>query len=325
MKMKKHIIIMLVMLSLLHPQINFANTQYSSNIYVLSSDDNITLNNDEAIIKSTYIIYNNGTTDVSSVHLRISSFIFSNVTISSSNGVNSYTHTETTLGTDFNIILANPIHSNSNTSIVIRYVSKDIISQRENDMENNLKQILIYYKRPIYDTLNYSVYVALPISAHLDDNVSQAIYPVPSNNFTDGQRIIFSWHINRIQPGEEKLFVVFYEYQEETIVNVNWLELVLFLAAGIFIGALLMKYNQKIIGLFRIKKHATTRLTRDEKKIIKYIQGKGGIVPQKSIYLDLDMSQARLSLILSGLEAKGQIRRDKRGRENIVRLVAYTE
>ncbi len=325
---KTALIYITLSLLLLSSNVCPAYAQDSYNIFMKNFQDNIQINIDgTADISTKFTIVNNGTSGIDSINIRLNTILASNITINSEKEISSFSKTISSLGTELKIMFNEPIAIGENIAIQINYISSDLTSLQNIDQEDNQQSyIFIYYMRPTYPILNYSLNVALPKAAYLNDNISQPIYPQPTNNYTDGLRINFRWERARVLPGQESLFVIFYQENEQfIIVSDNIIELIVFLIAGVLIGLLLSKIVPKIISRIRIKHKVTTRLTRDEKKIIKYLQKKGGIAPQKNIYIDLNMSQARISLILSDLEEKGHIRRDKRGRENIVRLAEYTD
>jgi uncharacterized membrane protein len=64
-----------------------------------------------------------------------------------------------------------------------------------------------------------------------------------------------------------------------------------------------------------------TGITNEESMIIESIQMKGGSCSQKDLYRQLDISESKLSLVLSGLEEKGIISRIRNGRENFIHIM----
>ncbi len=61
--------------------------------------------------------------------------------------------------------------------------------------------------------------------------------------------------------------------------------------------------------------------SKHEREVVQLLSGKGGSCLQREIYENLDMSQSMVSMLLTGLEERGLIRRLREGRENIVHLV----
>ncbi len=326
--MRKYMILLIITTIFLSNTVWHVSAQTTSDIYMINCEDTVIINSDQSsMITSEYTIVNNGTTDIGTINIRLNTITAKNISIYTTKGVQKYTTSISSLGTELEINLKNTIAPHEKAKLEIQYITTDLVSiQNIDDSHGTLQLIFIYYVRPTYAIYNYSLTVAIPRSAYLNDNISQPIYPIPTSNFTDGIRMNFQWEKSKILPGQENLFVLFYEQNIVTTqFSANLFELLAFLGAGIIIGMLLAKFVPRLISRVRIKNKKTSRLTRDEKKIIKYLKRKGGIAPQKNIYLDLNMSQARISLILSDLEEKGHIRRDKRGRENIVRLAEYID
>ena len=59
----------------------------------------------------------------------------------------------------------------------------------------------------------------------------------------------------------------------------------------------------------------------EEEEVLEVIRQKGGSCPQKDLYTEFDMSQAKVSLILNNLEERGLVRRFREGRENMIHLM----
>lgn len=62
-------------------------------------------------------------------------------------------------------------------------------------------------------------------------------------------------------------------------------------------------------------------ITREEQELLSVIERKGGSCPQKVLSVELDMSQAKVSMLLKNLEERGLVRRFRDGRENMVHLM----
>ena len=61
-------------------------------------------------------------------------------------------------------------------------------------------------------------------------------------------------------------------------------------------------------------------LDDDLKKVIKIIKGDGGRTTQKDIRKKIDLSEGKISLLITELENKGAIEKIKKGRGNIIKL-----
>jgi hypothetical protein len=168
----------------------------------------------------------------------------------------------------------------------------------------------------------------LPAHASLSHQSSVPLFPEAETNFTDGERIAFKWFISTIQPGQERAFIV--RYQE--IANSSSVARISFVVFG-FVGLIgvLFGLGAAILGprlIIRIKQIGEVQvvgITREEKTILETLQRKGGSSSQKELYTDLDISESKLSLLLSGLEEKGLVKRFREGREKIVHKMENSE
>jgi uncharacterized membrane protein len=62
-------------------------------------------------------------------------------------------------------------------------------------------------------------------------------------------------------------------------------------------------------------------VTSEEEEVIEIIRRKGGSCSQKALYTGLNLSQAKVSIMLNNLEERGVVRRFREGRENMVYLI----
>jgi uncharacterized membrane protein len=91
---------------------------------------------------------------------------------------------------------------------------------------------------------------------------------------------------------------------------------------GIIAGIVLALGGPKFYQ--RIRRIGTVRfvgVTTEEEEVLEVIRQKGGSCPQKDLYTEFDMSQAKVSIILNNLEERGLVRRFREGRENVVHIM----
>jgi uncharacterized membrane protein len=189
---------------------------------------------------------------------------------------------------------------------------------------NYLQGDFIFYIRPLDAFSNLTFTAVLPIDATLSQESVGPLFPEPDSNYTDGNSLIFLWEIPLLQSGQERAFIV--KYQLPTTPSIQTenflLQGILFLALGLSIGVVLTFLGPRLAE--RLQRVGSVRLvgiTAEEDTIIETIRRKGGSCNQKELYRQLDMSQSKVSLILSNLEERGLLRRVRDGRENIVELV----
>ncbi|HNT60658.1 MAG TPA: hypothetical protein PKJ97_01630, partial [Candidatus Bilamarchaeaceae archaeon] len=63
------------------------------------------------------------------------------------------------------------------------------------------------------------------------------------------------------------------------------------------------------------------KLDEEEKKVLEILGNSEGMRNQKELREIMKCTEAKMSLLVSGLEAQGYVKRIKRGRENIVKLI----
>ncbi len=184
---------------------------------------------------------------------------------------------------------------------------------------------MIYYVRPLNEFHNVRFSVTLPQHAVLDTE-SPPLFPSPTSNHTDGLSLVFVWEIDQILPGQERVFIVKYglPMTSAAIIDDGTNDFLLIMVAifGGAIGVIVIERAPNMIRALRAPRiMSDVGVTDHESEILKYLSKKGGASLQRDIYRDLDMSQSLASMILTGLEQRGMIKRFREGRENVVHLV----
>jgi uncharacterized membrane protein len=181
-----------------------------------------------------------------------------------------------------------------------------------------------YYVRPIETYGNFTLNVVLPVSAILSQESVSPLFPRAVDNSTDGASMTFVWFTQVLQPGQERVFIVKYQLPVRSNVQTGFLFFELLLAGLICLpaGFVLGLSAPKIRARFReIRRIRFVGVTNEEEEVLEVIRRKGGRCSQKDLYVDLDMSQSKVSLILTNLEERGLVRRFREGRENIVHVL----
>lgn len=184
---------------------------------------------------------------------------------------------------------------------------------------------MIYYVRPLNEFHNVRFSVTLPQHAVLDTE-SPPLFPNPTSNHTDGLGLVFVWEIEEIHPGQERVFIVKYGMPMTSAAIIddgtNDFLIIMIAILGGAIGVIIIERVPNVIRTLRAPRIVSdVGVTDHESEILKYLSKKGGASLQRDIYRDLDMSQSLASMILSGLEQRGMIKRFRDGRENVVHLV----
>ncbi len=182
----------------------------------------------------------------------------------------------------------------------------------------------LFYVRPINDLRNLTVRVILPQHATLSRDSVGPVYPDPDTNSTDGFSLIFSWEIPVLRVGQEKVFIVKYRTpntapaQSDIVYTLQLASILL----GIILGIILTLVGPRFIT--RVRNLGSVRvvgITSEEDEVLDVLRQKGGSCSQKDLYVELDMSQSKVSIILTNLEERGLVKRFREGRENVVHIL----
>ncbi|MFW9976984.1 MAG: helix-turn-helix transcriptional regulator [Candidatus Thorarchaeota archaeon] len=184
---------------------------------------------------------------------------------------------------------------------------------------------MIYYVRPFNEFQNFRFTATLPQHAVLDTE-SPPLYPIPTSNHTDGLSLVFVWEAEQILPGQERVYIVKYGIPMTSLaaIDTEMTDILLMLVAvlgGAFAVIVIERAPNVIKALRAPRIIAETGVTDHENEILRFLSKKGGSSLQRDIYRELDMSQSLASMILTGLEQRGMIKRFREGRENVVHLV----
>lgn len=181
-----------------------------------------------------------------------------------------------------------------------------------------------FYIRPMIEYANLTFTTVLPQDAVLSRESLVPLFPSAESNYTDGASLAFVWFIDSLQVGQERAFTVRYQYpnSQQGPLGSFLYESILIAILGIFAGAFLTIGGPKVYH--RIKRIGSVKfvgVTSEEEEVLAVIRKKGGSCPQKDLYTEFDMSQAKVSLILNNLEERGLVRRFREGRENVVHIM----
>lgn len=182
----------------------------------------------------------------------------------------------------------------------------------------------IFYIRPMTEVANFTFTAILPQDALLSRESVVPVFPASYSNFTDGASLAFVWFIDSLLVGQEDAFIIRYQYpiDQTRPLGSFFVESIIIAFLGVIGGVVLTIGGPKLYQ--RIKRIGTVRfvgVTSEEEEVLEVIRQKGGSCPQKDLYTEFDMSQAKVSLILNNLEERGLVRRFREGRENVVHIM----
>ncbi|MHA2141654.1 MAG: helix-turn-helix transcriptional regulator [Candidatus Thorarchaeota archaeon] len=269
-------------------------------------------------------IVNNASVDLSYVDLRIDVHSL-NVTSSSLGGANA--ETVLTLEDRYTVVrvLSASLILVNTTSHLSLTLTTDELQQRQDSTPTGplCTNHFIYYIRPLNEIQDLTFMTQLPAHATLESDAAAPLFPNPTSNFTDGNRMIFIWKTAVLRPGQEQAFIV--KYQLPTGLLQSETEppnLLLYGILGAVIGAFSILVVERLPGVLRrlgTKRESTISVvSSQEQQVLSLLDKKGGSCLQREIYEELNMSQSMASMLLNSLEERGLIKRFRDGRENVV-------
>ncbi|MFW9806301.1 MAG: helix-turn-helix transcriptional regulator [Candidatus Thorarchaeota archaeon] len=277
------------------------------------------------IININARVVNQGATGISSVSLRIDSLQVE-VLDSAANGTASTT-SETLYDryTEVVVILPFTLEANETAWIDLDLEATDLQSDAILGIDSTrFYSDFIFYIRPMSEIANFTFTAILPIDALLSRESVVPLFPAPESNYTDGASLAFVWFTDSLQIGQERVFIVKFQYPNtiQGPLGSFLIESIIIAILGIIGGVVLTIGGPKVF--YRLKRIGTVKfvgVTSEEEEVLAVIRQKGGSCPQKDLYTEFDMSQAKVSLILNNLEERGLVRRFREGRENVVHIM----
>lgn len=176
--------------------------------------------------------------------------------------------------------------------------------------------------------VDYSVHIPPGhiIELYADD---PSIVPSATKIETDGKSIIIRW-VEKKPEFPKRYFVKYSNFEQLQLDATDikqelnepavWFLMGVSAVAGIVAGLLL--YNKISKKIVRILPHVPSSLLNpDEKKIISLLKEQGNIMGQKDIVKNLDWSKSKVSAIVTNLEYKKIVNRERLGRNYKVKLI----
>jgi uncharacterized membrane protein len=268
---------------------------------------------------------NQGSTSISSLSIHIDSL---NVEILNSEVNNTATTSSSTLQdryTEVVVFLPTPLEENDIAWIELNLEATDLQSDPIIGLDSRwYLGNFIFYIRPMPEFANLTFTAVLPQDALLSRESAVPLFPAPDSNYTDGSSLAFVWFTESLMVGQEMAFIIKYQFpnSQPGPLGSFLFEAILIAALGVMAGIVLTLGGPKFYQ--RLKRIGTVKfvgVTSEEEEVLEVIRQKGGSCPQKDLYTEFDMSQAKVSLILNNLEERGLVRRFREGRENVVHIM----
>jgi len=161
------------------------------------------------------------------------------------------------------------------------------------------------------------IFIRLPEGMVVEEEDKKLISPENSTMITDGRRIIVMWQLNDIEAGEYLTSQVMYEGIVPTpLVQIRLRYILIFgVAAGGVIGFIYIRHFRKP------QKLILSVLDDYERKVMNLIIASEGVVDQKKIVKDTNLSKAKVSRVVKSLVERGLIEIERIGRRNKLKLI----
>lgn len=225
-------------------------------------------------------------------------------------------------GNIINITMRYPLLQDDIYVFTISYELENEIYQIFNPVEYNGLDYEIEHTRAANI---FNLAIELPLySQLLDQSNISPVNPPPDRTNTEDGRITISWSIDNVDLDDVDLFLVRYVIGATLVPqsNLNLLPLYIVLAflggVGISILAFYFFYRMKFKPVE--SELVTSLLSKDEQEIIKAINLDDGVSTQRRICDKTGFSKSKVSQILSKLEEKDVLTRERWGRTNKVTL-----
>ncbi len=223
----------------------------------------------------------------------------------------------TVLTVDFD----SPIPSGGQKWIELTAVCHDL--QNTQLQEANLYGEFTMYIRPLNAFYNLTITILLPEDAVLSHNALVPLFPHPDSNYTTGGSLAFVWNEPVLLPGQERVYIAKYQLSTTLTSTVlitpwTWLFLGLSFLLGIIVARVVPVVLHRVRNIGRVR---VVGLTAEEQEFLEVIRRKGGSCLQKDLYREFNLSQSKVSMMITTLEERGLVRRVRSGRENMIYLI----
>jgi hypothetical protein len=184
------------------------------------------------------------------------------------------------------------------------------------------KYLFAFAHIPSLVTSNFTVRLRLPMGSGISSNNPNipSVSPPPLGIFTDGRRIVLEWGYDELRANEAINFVVVYEFGVVDGENpgLSWLlPYIAVFAMGVLVSlSIYWFFLRPRLERIEVVKEV---LSEDENQVVKAMEG-ADKVKQEDLRERIGYSKAKISKIVSGLEKKGVVEKERYGKTNILRL-----
>lgn len=312
--------------------LNYYNLQprSPSSFEYVYAEFNVTIyDNDTAHFSCFFSANNTGTADLNDINISFSVTQITNLQVENQTHLLYNVVTETlTTKTIIHMNISN-LYPNNVYNFTISFDTSQVIS-----VTSSFNQFLYFLRADVGMKL-IIFQVKLPPERFLYTYGVEPLIPPATLNFTDGLSLIFKWILG-LNEGEYETLVIRYELLNSTTSNLtsyfplfykdtsssNPIFFLLIFLAGLGAGVFVFYLYHKNRLVETVSDTSLTLLSEAEIKILKAIaSSENKRVNQKEIQKATNYSKAKVSITLAILEKKGFIKREPRGRTNIVTLL----
>ncbi len=180
------------------------------------------------------------------------------------------------------------------------------------------RYLFFFNRTASYPILNYLLTIRIPRDSFIPDDISIPYFPEVTDVQETGKVVYLNWEFRDIDENQVVYVHVFYE-ERTALVQSAWI-IIITLAGGISVGAvvvfLLMKRKERGI----LKEITSIYLTDDQKEILTIVVENEGKIIQGDLIRISGFSKSKISRNLTPLEANGFINRERWGRESKIFL-----
>ncbi|MBU7015188.1 MAG: hypothetical protein HXS52_03555 [Theionarchaea archaeon] len=141
--------------------------------------------------------------------------------------------------------------------------------------------------------------------------VVSPIYPVPTSFYSYRETLVVKWKRDVLSEGEE--FMVLLGYKPVSSPNSD--EFLLYYLAAALVAGLAVGFY-----LGRRRKPQPEYVVADEQKVLEEIRKAGGRIVQKDLVRNTGFSKSKISKIISDLESRNVVKKEKYKRTNLIFL-----
>lgn len=179
-------------------------------------------------------------------------------------------------------------------------------------------QVFSYTNRVFVPTDRVSARVFLPEGYGIIES-GNAYTPDEAEVGSRGRRIFLRWDSDDVSIGDATTYSVNYE-KLGVFESLALRHLTAALALAVVVLALSLVYLRRKYGGEKTIASVFPVLKDDEKEVMRYIIDNEGEVEQREIVANMDYSKAKISRLVSDLEDRSLVRKEKKGRVNVVEL-----